>query len=299
MVQLLISRGWTEKMNRNLDTPLLIWAVFNNHVTIVKTLIGQNADINVNHRGYTALDWALALGWAECILCLESIGAKSNPEITLHSPPLLEIWNVKPTTARAADVIDRLVCRGCDVNVCKNVGTFDTRYQTPLGLAVSKCDIHSIKCLLKYGANPFYCHEEDGNTSPLFTAIVRGDWAVVREMILCNVAAFPNCAQKKMFFDKICDRGYHNYVDLLLKCGWKIDRKDLMTLHEKCDNDELKAVFKEHMNKLQTLSALCENTVRHFCAFNIHEFLHNQLLPIPVKYELSLKGIIKEFGHFN
>lgn len=302
MVQLLISRGWSERLNMDLDTPLIIWAVFNNHVTLVKTLISQNADISATHRGYTALDWALALGWAECILCLEAVGAKSNPEVTLCSPPLLEIWNVRPISARTADVIDRLVCRGCDVNVCfYTEKRYDSGYQTPLSLAVSKCDIQSIRCLLKNGADPFYCVQGDGSKSPLYTAIIHGNWTVVKEMVLCNVAAFPNSSQKKICFEKICEQGdfTHDYVDLLLKCGWTIDRKELSALYEKYEIDKLRAVSKEHMHKLQTLSAFCENTVRQICAFNIHEFLRNQNLPILIKYELSLKGIVREFEHLS
>ncbi|KAF9768551.1 hypothetical protein IL306_014150 [Fusarium sp. DS 682] len=136
-------RGWT---------PLML-ASKNNHITIVKLLIDNGADVNETHKSQTAISMASAKGYVEVVELLLHAGADPNPS-RVGGLPVLCLAAGKSQEA----VVRLLLDNRANIDVATGKG------MTPLHFAAKKKGSkETMKTLLEYGAD-IHARDDWGNT---------------------------------------------------------------------------------------------------------------------------------------
>lgn len=179
VVRYLLQRG--AKINtatvQDGTTPLHT-ACYKGNKEIVQILIvaGANIEAKTVH-GATPLVTAAFYGKKDIVECLKSNGAKIDVDSKEG-----EVLAKSAIKANRTESYDELVKAGADVNMTDENG------KTMLQAAVEKNDIKTVEMLLKDGANVnVLCkYKESSNVTPLMTAVIDKNEAVVKSLLKAN-----------------------------------------------------------------------------------------------------------------
>ena len=113
----------------------------------------------------------------------------SVPDLTGVLKTRLEIWGLEKyigpklleAAAREGDslVIEKLILAGANTNRY----SWDSKFTTPLAIAVDSRYLNAVKQLLKHGADPNPRIKPNEKSEPLFAAVNKGDTQIVNELL--------------------------------------------------------------------------------------------------------------------
>ena len=195
-------------------TPLLMWAAQRGHMGIVKLLVGQGADINVQDRdGYTALMYAAGKGHIGIVRDLVELGADLNVQ---RIPGITALWCA--AWEGHMDIVRYLVEQGADLNIQTKYGN------TVLMEAARFGHMDVVRGLVELGAN-VNAPDKDGRTAST-RAAWEGHMDVVRYLV--EQGAEVN-AQNKDGNTALIWAAYHGDADtvrLLVEQGAKVNAQN-------------------------------------------------------------------------
>jgi ankyrin repeat protein len=138
---------------------VLVWAAFNGHIEIVKSLIAKGVDVNARDRdgrGNSALICAIWSVDVPMVRLLIRNGADANTGNSNWTPVMTAAWAMgslrRQSKKNVLPILKLLLAKGAKVNARDRAG------QTALSLAAAVGDVAALRVLLRAGA---YIHIRD------------------------------------------------------------------------------------------------------------------------------------------
>ena len=242
---------------------------------------------------YTALDWAEAFDFKECINVLSAESEPSNPEVFEKCHPLLAINYLESTKYDRVELTQKLIENGFTVQKCAESWKQYPARQSAIYLAVQSDNYKQVDVLLRHGIDleimsDVFDFQFDHCIFRLFlfhnANICNRNGSVVQQMI--NIR----------FSDHQYDRPLANcLLQLLVHTAYHIPRKYMDEITQFCAIHDTTGWFQDFTNSPMSLQESCRKSFRKYTGYRIRSILDSVDLPNDLKSYLMLSNELEVY----
>ena len=244
-------------------------------------------------KDYTALDWAEAFDFKECINVLSAESEPSNREVYEKCHPLLAINYLESTIYDKAELTQRLIENGFTVQKCAESWRQYPTSHSAIYLAAQSHNYKQVEVLLRHGIDleimsDVFDFQFDHCIFRLFlfhnANICNRNGSVVQQII--NIR----------FSGHQYDRPLANcLLQLLVHTAYNIPKKDIDEIAQFCAIHDTTGWFEDFTNSPMSLQESCRKSFRKYTGYRIGSILDSVDLPNDLKSYLMLSNELEVY----